>query len=622
MRQHLGETVLVVANLSRFAQYTELDLSRHKGAMPVELFGKARFPAVGEAPYPLSLGPHGFYWFSLERPKATDERLSMPPPPAVLVCASLDSLLTGDERAGLEEALPHFLEGRRWYAGRDRTLRAAHLEDVIRIGKDADPLYFAFVRVEYLDAAPELYALPLAWVRGEAVPPGVAVVAHVRVATDDSQGALVDATDDPASALALLDAIAREQRSVGRAGELVASAAGHDALVPVEGDVAGEPRKIGSERHHTTIRYGDRYVLRCVRRIDEGISPELEVSRFLAARGADIAPRLRGALELVRAPVGPMAVATLYDFVPSTGTAWQLTVDELRRYFERVLARSSSDPCPAVPAESPLLLAGDEPPMAVREMMGSYGDVAGQIGVRVAELHLALAGADGDPAFTPEPYSALDRRSKYQSLRNLSGKVFRALREALPSLAPPTRLEAASIAAREADVARSFEPLIKAKMSGLRIRTHGDLHLGHVLHTGKSFVVTDFNGLEVLTLGERRRKRSPLRDLAWMVRSFHIAAFRRLFDPASVREADVDAARPWAVHWASWASAAFLDAYMAKAAGAPFLPTDRDQSAVLFDAFVLEQALYQLRSDLEERSPGVMVSLLGIAHSLREAHPR
>jgi maltose alpha-D-glucosyltransferase/alpha-amylase len=621
VRQHLDETVLVVANLSRFAQYTELDLAQHKGAMPVELFGKARFPVVGEAPYPLSLGPHGFYWFSLDRPKVADERLSMPPSPLTLECTSLDALLSGNERNLLEETLPQFLEQRRWYAGRDRALRATRVEDVIRFGTDALPIFFVFVRVEYLDTAAELYALPLAWVRPEAVAPGAAVVAHVRTASDSSQGVLVDVTDDPASARALLDAIAHEQRSAGRSGVLAAWASSPDAVAHLEGNVGPEPRKMGSERHHTTIRYGEQYVLRCMRRLDEGTSPELEMSRFLATRGGHIAPRLCGALELARPLTEPMAVAALYTFVPSTGTAWQLSADELRRYFDRVLARSASEPCPPPPAGSPLLLAGHEPPQAVSEMMGSYRAMAAQIGVRVAELHLALAAADGDPAFVPEPYSALDSRSKYQSLRNLSGKVMRALRERSTSLPPPARPEAAAILAREADLTRTFEPLMKLKMSGLRIRTHGDLHLGHILYTGKSFVVTDFNGLEVLTLGERRRKRSPLRDLAWMVRSFHIAAFRRLFDPASVREADVDAARPWAVHWSSWASAAFLDAYLTKAAGAPFLPTDRDQSAVLFDAFVLEQALYQLQSDLNERSPTVIVSLLAIAHALRDAKP-
>jgi maltose alpha-D-glucosyltransferase/alpha-amylase len=619
VRQHHDETVLVVANLSRFVQYAELDLSRHKGAMPVELFGKARFPVVGEAPYPLSLGPHGFFWFSLERPKVTDERLSMPPPPTTLECTSFEALLSGHEQGLLDGALPQYLEGRPWYGGRDRSLRAAHVEDVVRIGTEAQPVFFVLVRVEYLDAAAELYALPIAWVREEAVPPGASVVAHVRTTGDGSHGVLIDATDDPASARALLDAIVGGQRSAGQTGELVASVAGPDVQRRLEGDLAVDPRKIGTERHHTTLRYGERFVLRCMRRIDEGLSPELEVSRFLTVRGGDVAPRLCGALELVRPQVGPMAIAALYAFVPNTGTAWQLTVDELRRYFDRVLARSSGEPCPPVPTESPLLLAGQVPPQAVSEMMGSYRDTAARIGTRVAELHLALAAADGDPAFAPEPYSALDRRSKYQSLRNLSGKVIRTLRERLPSLPAAARAEAAAIVAREADVARSFQPLIHAKMSGLRIRTHGDLHLGHVLYTGKSFVVTDFHGLEALTLGERRRKRSPLRDLAWMVRSFRIATFRRLFDPASVREADVEAARSWAVQWSSWASASFLDAYLTRAAGAAFLPTDRAQSAVLFDAFVLEQALYQLRSDLEDGSPAVMVSLLGIAHALRDS---
>jgi maltose alpha-D-glucosyltransferase/alpha-amylase len=158
--------------------------------------------------------------------------------------------------------------------------------------------------------------------------------------------------------------------------------------------------------------------------------------------------------------------------------------------------------------------------------------------------------------------------------------------------------------------------LLRANVSALRIRTHGNLHLGHVLFTGKDFVVTDFQGLEALTLGERRRKRSPLRDLAWMVGSFELAAFKRLLDPASVRESDVDAARPWALHWKTWASASFLEAYLTATAGRPFVPAERDQIAVLFEAFVLERALYHLRAELEHPSGAVMVPLLGIAHIL------
>ncbi|HEY6459877.1 MAG TPA: maltose alpha-D-glucosyltransferase, partial [Polyangiaceae bacterium] len=337
VRAHTGpegdETVLVVANLSRFAQYTELDLSRYKGMLPQELFGKARFPAVGDAAYPLTLGPHGFYWFSLDRPKTTDERLSVPPPPSAVECTTLEALLS-TERAALEEVLPHYLEGRPWYAGRDRAVRSTQVEDVHRLGGlDGQPVYFVFARVEYLDGEPELYSLPLAWVpSSRPVAENAAMVARVRCTGDGTEGALVDAGDDAPAARAILEAIARREQSRTRAGMLAASVVGGEEIAVVTGDPTLEPHKVGTERHHSTIRYGERFMLRCMRRIDEGPSPELEVTRYLAGRDTDIAPKLRGALELVSPILGPMAVCALYAFVPSAGTAWQLTTEELRRY--------------------------------------------------------------------------------------------------------------------------------------------------------------------------------------------------------------------------------------------------------------------------------------------------
>src|ERR1039458_1415450 len=123
-------------------------------------------------------------------------------------------------------------------------------------------------------------------------------------------------------------------------------------------------------------------------------------------------------------------------------------------------------------------------------MIGSYRDTVARLGARVAELHLAMSASDGGPAFAPEPYSSLDRRSKYQSLRNLSGRVLRALRERLPILPPRAQAEARAILDREKDVVSSFEPLLRARMTAARIRVHGNLHLGHALSTGKDFVLT------------------------------------------------------------------------------------------------------------------------------------
>jgi maltose alpha-D-glucosyltransferase / alpha-amylase len=613
VRRHLDETVLVVANLSRFPQYAQLDLSKYKGMLPVELFGKTRFPVIGEGTYVLTLGAHGFYWFSLTWPKGSEDRTSLPPAPPALECTSLEALLFGDERPLLEEALPAFLQGRPWFLGRGRTTRAVFLEEIVRLEIGPMPVvFFAFARVEYLEEAPsELYALPLAWVPGDWSSGASATVALLNVAGE--QGALVDALEQPAYSRVILEAIALREHSAGKTGVLMASIFG--GPLSTEGDI--ESRTVGRDRDRTTLHYGQRYVLEVFRRVEEGVSPALEIGSFLARQAVEMAPRLGAALELVRPAAAPMTVALLHAFVPNVGTAWESAQQELGRYYDRALARGPGEPCPPPPAESPLQLAGRDPPTVVSQMMGTYRDTAARLGTRTAELHLALASAKADPAFAPQLCTAFDRRSQYQSLRNLSGKVLRLLRERAPSLPARAKEEAASILAREADVVKSFDPLLRVKTNSLWIRAHGDLHLGHVLVTGQDFVFTDFEGSPPLTLAERSRRRSPLRDLAWMAGSFEMAVFKRLLDPASVRESDVDAARPWALHWKAWAAASFLQAYLTATADAPFIPSDRASIAVLFDAFLLERALYQLQAELEEPALGVLLALLGLGQLLR-----
>ena len=611
VRTHETGDVLVVANLSRFVQYGELDLSKHVGATPIELFGKTRFPVIGTAPYVLTLGPHGFYWFALKRPGAVDERLSIPRLPAAVECTSVDALLFGDERPLLDEPLRAFLETRRWMARRERLLRSARVEETFRIGGvDAEPsLVLVIARAEYTDGQTELCALPLALVPEAARAPAQAIVAAL-----EGKGLLLDALEEPVAARALLRALTREGVVAEGEHELAITTAG--APPPGEAELTPEPRKMGVERDDTVVRYGDRLVLKLFRHVLEGVSPELDVGRFLSSRGSDAVPALLGAVELVYPRARPMTVAVVQSFVPNGGTAWDFTVRELGRYFDRVVARTGQEPPPPPPDASPLDLADQEATPLVSQMIGGYADTAAQLGRRVAELHLALASNGHDPDFAPEGYTAADRRTKYQSLRTLSRRVLRLLRARLGSLPPRAQAEAEAVLAREADILRWFEPLLKSNVDSLRVRIHGNLHLGHVLYTGKDFVMTDFDGIHEMTLAERRRKRSPLVDVASMTRSAHFAAYKVLLDPARVREADEAAARPWAAHWASWVSAAFVRAYFDVVKGSRVLPAERAQSAVLFDAFAMERELHQLRVLLEEGSEAVTISLLGIVSIL------
>jgi maltose alpha-D-glucosyltransferase/alpha-amylase len=612
VRQHGAETVLVVANLSRFTQYTELDLSNHKGLLPVELFGKARFPAIGDAGYPITLGPHGFYWFELERPAAVDERVSRAPRPAPVECTSVEALLLGDERPLLSDALSAYLLARPWFGGSGRALRSVQIASVEPV--PGRPVFFAFVRVEYVEAEPELYALPLAWIPGEVRLVPAAVVAEVQLATpspEGTRGALVDAMEDAASARVVLAVVSGREAVPGA---LSASVLGDPA--PLADDTQSEPRKLGRERDHTTLAFGTRSVLELTRRLEEGSSPEVEVGKRLSARGTGVCPPLLAHLEWRRPHAQPMTVAVLDGFVPNVGTAWELALKELGQYYERVLSRGPGEAAPGAPTESPLLLSDRDPPPEVAAMIGNHREMIAHLGARVADLHLALVANADDPAFAPESYSTRDRRSKYQSLRNLSGRVLRTLREKLPLLPASAQDEASAILARGKDIVSAFEPLLRTPVTSACIRGHGNLDLGHALFTGKDFVLTDPNDFRALPLAERRRKRSPLTDLAWLVQSLELAAFKVLLNPGSVRDSDRETARPWALHWIGWTSAALLRAYVEATAGHAVLAVDRAASAVLFEAFRFERALYQLQGALDESPRDVTLALQGLARRI------
>jgi maltose alpha-D-glucosyltransferase/alpha-amylase len=372
------------------------------------------------------------------------------------------------------------------------------------------------------------------------------------------------------------------------------------------------------------VVFGDRLVLKLFRKLEAGTNPDLEVSRFLAAQGFAGTPPLAGWLELRRGPRGaePLTVALLQAFVPNEGDAWSYSRDAFGRYFERVTTRAERTP-PADEARDPLALAGAEIPPEVSEVVGLYVGTAALLGERTAELHLALAGATEDPAFAPEPFGTLYQRSLYQSMRSLAGRSLRLLRGSLGRLQDDDRALAARLLESREELLGRFAPLLEGKLAAARLRTHGDYHLGQVLYTGNDFVIIDFEGEPARPLSERRLKRSPLRDVAGMLRSFDYvahagiaAAERRGLVPAEQRPL----AEAWARYWVRWASAAFLRGYFrrleAAGAGAAFLPATVDERAALLDAFLLEKALYELGYELDHRPEWVHIPLRGVVQLL------
>ncbi|WP_394840406.1 maltokinase N-terminal cap-like domain-containing protein [Pendulispora rubella] len=522
------------------------------------------------------------------------------------------------ETEALEEVLLGFLETRRWYEGRGRVMSSCRITE--RVVLQGGRVGIVFVKLEYAEGDPETYVVPLSvWTEvltGDATRvPHNAIVATLRAsATENSRTLLVDALELPIPAQALAEAIVRGERKRGRLGELVTS-------FSEQGSDAGEPRPVSVDSVNATWRFDDRFVLKFFRRLEEGVSPEIEVGRFLGAHTNELVPRVAGDVEYRTGRSDRTTLAVLQYFVQHEGTMWSHAREELRRFYERALTVGRDIDTLQAPTRPLLEIAFESMPQDVGELIGAYKDVGAHLGKRTAELHLALASAPEDPAFAPEPFSSFDRRSVYQSLRNLSGTVLRTMRAELSNFTPYQAQTAAAILAREGDLLKRFEPVLSRKLTSMRIRCHGDYHLAQVLNTGKDVVIVDFEGDRTRALSERRRKRTPLRDVASMVHSFHHAAFTTLHDTSVVREADRATVFPWAIQWYTWVSASFMRAYLEHTAASSFLRADIAEVALLLDVFMLSKALHEFDAELKrpERRLDIVLhelaQLLGVAVS-------
>jgi maltose alpha-D-glucosyltransferase/alpha-amylase len=674
LRRHQEQTLLVVANLSRFVQPLELDLAEHAGATPVELFGGVAFPPIAaDRRYPLTLGPHSFYWFALERQPArrAGQHGGAPRPAAEVPVVALPGavgtfdwqrLFSGPGKAAFEAALTARLPAFRWFAAKARTLRAVTLAEAIPLDGGA---WLLLLDAAYEQGEAERYVLPLAFAPAAAAasgapgaagaPSGAAaagqtdleprrIVARLEGGGAAGSGTLYDPFEDGAFARGLLAAIAGGRSFRGPASEAAAwSDPGFAALAGADPQAGGpelEPRPLGGEQSNTSVRFGDRLVLKLFRKLEPGINPDLEIGRFLTRfTSFRQVPPVAGGLDLRDGGDGgrgrePMTLAVLQGFVASEGDAWSFTLDALGRYLNRARTgwgRGDTGPA-AVPTQPLLELAaaagGANPPAELYERIGTYLASARLLGERTAELHLALAAAPaGQPAFAPEPFSTLHQRSLYESMRTHAGRTFKLLQRLLDDLAPGERAAAAAVLGAQDQVRQRFALLLGPKVTATRIRTHGDYHLGQVLFTGKDFVILDFEGEPARPLTERRLKRSPLRDVAGMLRSFQYAAYARLFEEAAsglITPADMPVFESWALFWERWVSAAFLGAYLERAAGASFVPAQRSELATLLDAYVLEKAIYELAYELNHRPAWVRIPLAGMQQilGLREPPPR
>ena len=531
-------------------------------------------------------------------------------PPTLLNLTNWEQLFDVTQAHSLREVLLRYAATYEAAGDEPRHVRQVHLRDNFRFQRGEAVIRLLLVDVEFNVGQPETFVLRLAFAPSDIAsqwPAGGEPPILARVA-GSTPGVIYSAAGDSTLLRAAFEAYARQLKARGeRGGELVAW------LLPgFAEDLATQPADLPmsvsrTEQSNLSTAFGERWMLKMFRRVEEGVHPEVEMGRLLTEQGmTKLVPALVGAIEYRRRRSDPMTLSVLHAFVPSQSDAWQYTLDVVSNLFERMAATTQVPPL--LPPEG-LLDPEISLPEETPDWLGEYLGHAALLGTRLAELHVCFSQQHDLPDFAPEPFTLVYQRSLYQSLRGICLDLLNLLQNQLPELTEAEQQPARQLLERESQLLNFLRPLLNHPFQGQRTRIHADCHLGQILFTGKDFVFMDFEGVPTQSLGERRLKRSPLRDVAGMLCSFEDAAQSTLLGLGTgrghpqgvIRAADRACLSAWAEFWRIAVSRSFLTAYLKFPGIAPLVPRQPADLQRLLNIFTLGRWVGEFTHELHRR---------------------
>jgi len=632
VRRDEKECVLVVCNLARTVEMVELNLSSFHQMAPVEIFSRNAFPPISDQPYLLTIGPHAFYWFSLE-PRFTEPittSISTPGTPPAIPLIEVDQcwpdVLDQQNVSRLEDQLQEYIPLRRWYGSKTRIIRNVQISEIITIPVCENKSFLLFVDLDYVQGDPERYLLPLAFATGEDAAklqlerPHL-IIARLRLRKSGVEGFIYDAVGSRDFAQTLLETMGRRRALKGRYGEVKGFSL--DAFRQIWSECAKplEPLLGRAEQSNSALLFSDKFILKTFRRLESGVNPDLELNRFLARNDFPHVPPMAGGLTYRARDGRETSLAILSGFAANCRDGWEFTLDSLSRYYERVGSLSEESRMAPKVEGLPLDTIEAEFPVLVTERLGTYVETARLLGECTAAMHLCLASDRDDWGFAPEPFNPFYQRSLFQSMRNTAVQSLGLLRGKIKKVPESARAEAEKVTALLPEILERLRKVTTSRLTGMRLRVHGDYHLGQVLHTGKGFLIIDFEGEPARSLSERRLKRTPITDVAGMLRSLDYVAHAALLqqiERGAITAETMKWIEPWARFWTHWTSVIFLKAYLSSARQGEFLPKANQELKILLEANLLNKALYEMGYELNNRPDWVGIPLQGILQLMEE----
>jgi maltose alpha-D-glucosyltransferase / alpha-amylase len=591
VRQYQNDVLLCVANLSRSAQAAEIDLSPWRGRIPFEMLGRTNFPPIGESAYVVTLGPYGFYWFQLcETVGSIEAQITPAEFETLVVTHGWRSLLQGRSKSVLErDVLPAFLASRRWFAERGNSSTTCLLVGDLPLDAADQNLGVALVEAKGRhETANYLLPLSIKWTRFDPMRPNSNALAAVR--RGPRQGTLIDASADAGFISSILENLRASRTIEGDQRTLEfrpTSRFSPSAETPIQ-----NVRAVDTEQSNTTAVVDNQYVVKLFRRLESGVNPEIEVGRFLTDTVSfPNTPPLLGAVELQENGTRG-AVAVVHGFIENQGDAWAVTSAYLDRFVEeqRLLTAEAAE-------------HSDEEAAYVRRME--------QVGRCVAELQLALASRDDVIDFTPEPITAEDVRGWTNKVLHRADRTLDELARRRSDLRDNDRQLVDELLSRRRTLPDRLGELLPATVQTMKIRHHGDFHLGQMLIVKDDVFIVDFEGEPRRSIEDRRRKAPAARDVAGLIRSIDYSATAALERALKSAPDEQGRLAPALDGWREHSVAAFLAAYRQSLSDRRLWPRSPEDADRLLDFFLLEKAFYEIEYELAHRPDWLRVPLAG-----------
>lgn len=433
-----------------------------------------------------------------------------------------------------------------------------------------------------------------------------AIIANLRVGNEE--GVLVDALFTPEVQHLLI-----ERMSSNEAIQLKNSTIEFSGNQQLKNQLEKLPElksKIHTEDGFTAISYDNGFLLKMYRKIDPTTNPDLEITRYLSEKAKfECVPKFSGSIEW-KFENDTIALGMLQVLIENHGDAYSFMLTRINNYIERIL--SNKEQLEAFELQGSLTepVAYDELSNELQILLGgTASEQARLIGIRTGEMHLALAAGAGLKDFAPEDFSLHYQRSLFSSMQPVVREIFQNKPESAEAYPDIIKQDLIDLFERKEDILEMLKRIYAKKLDVIKIRIHGNYHLGQVLFTGKDVVITDFGGDPVRSFSDRRLKRSPLRDVAAMIRSFRNVAFEGFLKTTHVEKENINSILPFARLWAHYMVSFFMKAYLDTVRDSSFIPTDKQDFQMMVETYMLEKALYDLNYELKNRPDWAIIPL-------------